>query len=421
MISFLQNVIYLIGVLFFVFYFYQIIFVLVSLLKKPREIQASTKHHFGVLISARNEEMVIGQLIRSIRNQNYPSELVDIFVVADNCTDDTARVAREAGAIVYQRFNQQLVGKGYALNELLHNIDRDYGMEYCEGYFIFDADNVLDENYITNMNNTFDQGYRVITSYRNSKNYDSNWISAGYALWFLRESRYLNQARTTLGSSCFISGTGFLVHTDIFRENKGWKHHLLTEDIEFSADWIIKGEVFGYNRNAVLYDEQPVTFKDSWNQRLRWSKGFYQVFYRYGGRLFGRAVRGSFSAYDMLMTVAPGMLLTVLSIPISITMLLLMIAGAADPIQALQPLVGPMVLCMVQSYGMFFMMGLLTIITEWQRIHCRGSKKILYLFTFPLFMYTYLPISVVALVKKIEWKPIRHNVVRDVSDIRMPY
>ena len=157
------------------------------------------------------KNLVIGQLVKSIKNQNYPMELVDIFVVADNCTDQTASVARKAGAIVRERFNKAQVGKGYALDYMIKIIERDFFLtKNYDGIFVFDADNLLDENYIAEMNKTFNQGYRVVTSYRNSKNYDQNWISAGYALWFLHEAEYLNLPRMVLKSSCAISGTGFL-------------------------------------------------------------------------------------------------------------------------------------------------------------------------------------------------------------------
>src|SRR5699024_3328495 len=129
-----------------------------------------------------NESAVIGELVHSIKKQNYPAELLDVFVIADNCTDNTAAVAERAGAIVFERFNRQQVGKGYALDYAFQRIEKEYGQAQYEGYFIFDADNLLDANYVAEMNKVFDSGYRVITSYRNSKNFDSNWISAGSAL-----------------------------------------------------------------------------------------------------------------------------------------------------------------------------------------------------------------------------------------------
>ena len=290
MLQFINTFNLAIFILFTLLYSYQIVYAIIALFgedKKQSEQRAVKKlHKYAVVISARNEGRVIGELIRSIKNQKYPSELLDIFVVADNCTDDTAEVSRKAGAIVYERFNHRQVGKGYALDFIFKIILSSHQDKGYEGFFVFDADNLLDENYVYEMNKVFDSGYRVITSYRNSKNYDSNWISAGYSLWFLRESKYLNNPRMMLHTSCAISGTGFLLRRDIVEANDGWKHHLLTEDIEFSIDSVIHGETIGYCGNAKLYDEQPVSFAQSWNQRLRWSKGFYQVFGKYGKELF---------------------------------------------------------------------------------------------------------------------------------------
>ena len=116
------------------------------------------------------------------------------------------------------------------------------------------------------MNKTFSKGYRIITSYRNSKNFGTNWISAGYSLWFLREAKFLNNARMMLGTSCAVSGTGFLVSSEVIRERGGWNYHLLTEDIEFTVDTVIRGETIGYCAGAMLYDEQPTRFDQSWNQ-----------------------------------------------------------------------------------------------------------------------------------------------------------
>ena len=132
----------LLAVIFLVCYAYQFFYIAVVYLKKKRPLCAGTPHRFAVLIAARNEEAVIGNLIASIRAQTYRGGAVEIFVVADNCTDRTAEAARAAGATVYPRFNTEEVGKGYALNFLLRKLEACH--EPFDGYFVFDADNVLD-------------------------------------------------------------------------------------------------------------------------------------------------------------------------------------------------------------------------------------------------------------------------------------
>lgn len=417
MLSFINDFNYAIFVLLTMLYGYQALYILVSLFLKKPERTAERLHKFAVVVAARNEQKVIGELIKSIGNQRYPKELIDIFVVADNCTDHTARMAREAGAAVYLRFNQKLIGKGYALDYLFEKIEEEHGDKGYEGYFIFDADNVLDEDYVKEMNNLFDQGYRILTSYRNSKNYDTNWISAGYSLWFLREARYFNDSRMILGNSCAVSGTGFLVHRDIIQKDHGWKYHLLTEDIEFSVHSAILGEAIGYCKKAKLYDEQPVNFSQSWDQRIRWAKGFYQVFCRYGRRLVKSAIdEQSFSCYDLLMTVTPSMLITTLAFLANGAALAVGIIRE-DPYTimfTLEAILGTM----VKYWGLLLGIGLLTTITEWREIHCPAAKKLWYVFTFPFFIVTYIPISIAALFKKVQWKPIHHNVVKSMEEIR---
>lgn len=404
-----------ISILFTLCYAYQFFYLFVGLLKGEQKFKAVREHKFAAVISARNERDVIGQLISSIKSQNYPKDKLDVFVIADNCTDDTAQVAREAGAIVYERFNKVQVGKGYALDWLFKIIDRDHKDAGYEGYMIFDADNILDVNYVSEMNKVFDNGYDILTSYRNSKNFDSNWISAAYSLWFLREARYLNNSRMQLGTSCAISGTGFLVGANVIEGNGGWIHHLLTEDIEFTCDSVSKGMKIGYASKAVLYDEQPTKFSQSYTQRLRWAKGFYQVFANYGGKLLKGVLKGSFSCLDMFMTVMPAMLLTLLSVLINVVAIPVAIAIDA-PETAI--LVQALIQTLVNFYGLFFILGLLTAITEWDQIHCVWYKKVLYLFTFPVFMLSYVPIAIIALFKKVEWKPIKHSVVRTLDEVR---
>lgn len=123
-----------------VIYLYQLYYLFVSLTarrrKNPLPAKAQKNHKYAAIIAARNESAVIGELIRSLRGQNYPQELLDIFVIADNCTDDTAAVSRQAGAIVYERQNKSLVGKGYALDELFRKIHAYHHDAGYEAFFI---------------------------------------------------------------------------------------------------------------------------------------------------------------------------------------------------------------------------------------------------------------------------------------------
>lgn len=401
-------------------YCYQIFYVFVTLTRKPPKHVAERDHRYAVMISARNESAVIADLLHSIRVQNYPQELIDIFVIADNCTDDTAEIARTAGAYVFERQNKEKVGKGYALDYGYSRIQRYYGDRGYEAYFVFDADNVLDVNYIREMNNVFDSGAVASTSYRNSKNFDSNWISAGYGLWFMREAKYLSQSRLTLSTSCAVSGTGFFISADVLRETGGWKWYLLTEDIEFSTQSIIAGRRIAYCPTAVLYDEQPTTFRDSWNQRFRWAKGFYQVFGRYGGKLFKGIFTNPkgfrFACYDMLMTISPAMLLTIITIAFNSIILVMGLIGHMSTGMMIASSASSIIFCIINYMLVMFLFGALTTFTEWDSIHTTSRKKIRYMFTFPFFMITYIPIALVALVKKTEWKPIKHTISVDVSE-----
>lgn len=245
---------------------------------------AKKKHKYAILIAARNEKYVIGNLLDSIKKQDYPSDLLTTFVVADNCTDDTAEIARDHGAICYERFDDEHKTKGFALQYLLEQIEKDYGRMSFEGYFIFDADNLLNQNYITKMNDAFDSGEKIITSYRNTKNFDENWIASTYALHWIRSIRCNHRARSVLRLATNIQGTGFLFASEIVKN--GWKYTSLTEDRALTADAVAQGYQITYQDEAEFFDEQPTSLRVALRQRLRWSKGHLLAFAESGPSLF---------------------------------------------------------------------------------------------------------------------------------------
>ena len=396
---------------------YQFVYIFVPFMKGGKKLTTKSKNKFAVLIPARNEEMVIPHLIASIKGQTYPSELIDIFVIADNCTDNTAGVSMDAGAFhVYERFNDKEIGKGYALDFALAKIREDFPDNDYAGYFVFDADNLLDENYIEEMNKMFSNGSRILTSYRNTKNYGSSWVSAGCSLWYLRESRFLNHPRTLLNTSCAISGTGFLVHREVLEKVGGWKFFLLTEDIEFTLHHVLEGVRIDYCDKAVLYDEQPVKFKQSWRQRMRWTKGSMQVTQKY----FFKMVKGiftgkGFACFDLAVATMIPLILTIFAFALYVLFFAMGIIFKLN----LNVVIKSLLETFVNSYFMLLGIGAVTTISEWSKIFAPVRKKIAYTFTFPFFMLSYVPITIVALfTKKVSWKPIIHNQAKSLDDVR---
>ena len=401
----------IVAIIFIVCYMYQVIYLFLPFFirNKARVINDKT-NRYAVLIAARNEEQVIGNLIDSIKNQNYPSEYIDIYVCADNCSDNTYDIAKQKGALVYKRFNSVEVGKGYVLNYLLNKIK--LLNKHYDAYLVFDADNIVDKDFVKEINRVYNEGYQVVTSYRNSKNYGDNWVSAGYGLWYLHESAHLNASRMLIGSSCAISGTGFLVTSELVMN--GWNYFLLTEDIQFSVDNVLNDIKIGYADKAVVYDEHPTSLKQSFNQRLRWSKGIIQVLNKYGLELIKKAFRGDFSSYDMFMNSAPAGVLSFLSIVVN----LIYVLDRFLINKSLVYLIGALFNVFLGMYMMLFIISLLTTLKEWRNIYCSNIKKIIYTFTCPIFMITYIPITIIALFKKVKWTPIVHTRTLNLGQIK---
>ena len=259
------NINNIIGNIISILVIYKILYFIIGIFFTRKFKKAKKMHKYGICIAARNEEKVIGNLLDSIYKQNYPKDKYQVFVVADNCTDKTAKVAKSKGAIVYERFNNKEKTKGYALKYLFNKIEDDYKTDSFEGYFIFDADNLLKEDYLSKMNDAFDEGCKIITSYRNTKNFDENWISSTYAIHWIRSIRIHHRARSVLRLATNIQGTGFLFSNEIVKN--GWKYTSLTEDRALTADAVAQGYQITYQNEAEFYDEQPTNLKVALRQR----------------------------------------------------------------------------------------------------------------------------------------------------------
>lgn len=243
---------------------------------------------FALVVAAHNEERVIGQMIDSLKSLNYPKDLYDIFVVADNCTDSTAAISRGKGALVYERFNTVKRGKGYAMEwifDIIFKLDKKY-----DAISVFDADNVVSSNFLMEMNKQLCKGHKVVQGYIDSKNPFDSWITCSYSIAFWTVNRLFQLSRYYLGMSCGLCGTGFCIDTEVLKK-LGWGATCLTEDLEFTMKLALNGMKVSWAHDAVVYDEKPLTLKQSWNQRKRWMQGHADCAIRFFPKLIKKAVK----------------------------------------------------------------------------------------------------------------------------------
>lgn len=354
------------------------------------------EHFFAVLIPARNEEQVIANLIKSLKKQNYPQEKYAIYVISNNCTDNTKKIALQQKANVLE-CQEVIKTKGDALKVAFKKLKND---KKIDAYIIFDADNVVHPNFLKEMSKALDENYNVAQGNREAKNPSDNWISGGYALFYLFQNVFYNKTRMNLLGSCAINGTGFMIKKD-YIDKMGFETFTLTEDLEFTGQCALNDEKIAYVEKAITYDEYPAKFKTSWKQRKRWSSGIMHCLKLYFGRL---AKKGKLQAIDVI-TLYLGPLMQVLSF---LNLLFLLILRF-NSIQVNDAVSNITLLCLVN----FFLMYVLSVATEVIIVlFCKKNplKLAFGILLFPLFIFTWIPINIICFIKKqTKWEEIKHD------------
>ncbi len=394
------------------------IFALIGVFRRRTYPRTDRRLKYGVIIAARNEAAVIGALLDSIRANDYPRELVRTFVVAHNCTDDTAAIARTKGAVVYEYDNPAERTAGYAYRYLFDRIRREWKDEGFDGFFVINADNVLSPDYISRMNDAFvaTEERHVITSYRNSRNFGSNYMSCLYGIYFISACRFEARGRTVCDVSTRVSGTGYLFPAELVEG--GWEYVTLTEDWEFTADQIARGRKILYCDEAEFFDEQPTTVPVMLRQRLRWACGHMIVFFtRFRAlmrALFSRKSgldgKGRFSAFDISASILP---LGVISVALLIATLA---AIAMCPLfgydgEAVWACYGRLsLLLFTVSWALTSIFAGVLLILERRRVPRVGPGKLTAaILLWPLFLLINVFLDVAALfLPNLEWKVIPH-------------
>lgn len=359
-------------------------------------------HKFSIIIAARNEEAVIGNLIDSLKKQNYPKDSYEISVIINNSTDNTYKISKKHGANTI-KCEIPVKSKG----EVLRYVFNKFKNKNFDAYVIFDADNVVHPDFLKHMNISLNNGFKVAQGFRDSKNYQDNWISGSYTLFYYIQNFFFNLSRKKLNASASINGTGFMIRKD-FIESIDFNPVTLTEDVELTTVCAIKNERIDFVKEAITYDEQPTSFKVSLIQRLRWSKGNLQCWKQYHKDLIK-----SFRKYHNLSSI--DMYFNNLAAIVQVISILVVVASLIEKL-----LTTKVVFTVAGIVGLLISYIGTLIISLFVTIYNKKSVTAMIpsLILFTVFMLTWFPINIVSLFKKnINWKHIGHTKNINIDDI----
>ncbi|WP_035238083.1 glycosyltransferase family 2 protein [Desulfobacter vibrioformis] len=252
----------------------------------PRQFDANmapdqlTCLNIGILIPAHNESFEIVQTVRNIKQTlNYPKSNYNIIVIADNCQDDTAQLAREAGAQVVERSDLSAKGKGQALDWFFKSHKSIY-LE-CDAVVIIDADTIPHPNFLNEICQSFSSsGVDVVQGFYGVSNPQANWRTA-LASAALSVFHHIRPAgRNQMGGTAGLKGNGMAFKTKIV-DAYGWPAYSVVEDIEYSLQLLMDGVLVHYNPDAIVYAEMASGARQAGTQRKRWEGGRVMLFKKY--------------------------------------------------------------------------------------------------------------------------------------------
>ena len=365
------------------------------------------KKNFAVIIAAHNESAVIGQLLQNLQSLDYPKTLYDVFVIADNCDDNTAEIARGYGSIVCERMHPTKKSKGFAMEwmfERLFKMEKKY-----DAVVVFDADNLVHPRFLMEMNNRLCKGDRIIQGYLDAKNPYDTWVAGTFAIAFWVIDHISHLAKTNIGLSAVLGGTGMCITTDVL-ERYGWRATCLTEDMEFTMKSLAEGIKTTWAHDAIVYDEKPLTFMQSWRQRKRWAQGQFDVAHRYIPKMLREGIkRRDIRILDGCLYLLQPHFLMISTFFIVISY----IQSAFPPFYTNIYNIIPSQLMTAIMLGQYIlpMIILLKIQVKW--------KAWFYMLLYPVFIYSWVPIIFLGFIHRNEheWSHTQHTRAMSYDDI----
>ncbi len=363
---------------------------------------------FAVVIAARNEALVIPQLVESLMGQNYPRELYDVWVVPNNCTDNTGEAARRAGACVLE-CTVPVKSKGEVLRFAYRSL---MGRGY-DAFVVFDADNVAHPDFLREMNNAYRAGARAAQGYRDSKNPYDTAVSGCSSIYYWMMNRFHSQGKAGMGLSALINGTGFMVAASTLEAMGGWQTHTISEDLELTVRCAMAGVKVWWIPKAITYDEQPLSMSESVKQRKRWCSGTLQVSQDYlpqVGRSLATPQGGLLADLGSTMLILPYQVAALGNLILA-ALAAGMATGRFSPLAFVGTVVFQLALTALSSTAAAALV--ITLEDRWD------SRLLPALGLYWLFVFSWLPITLGAYRRKTTvWEEIRHT--RSMNPMAIP-
>lgn len=364
----------------------------------PKE--KNNKGKFAILIPARDESRVIEELLNSILNQTRKINSDDVYVIVEEESDKTVELVKNKNMNIVFRHDLSKKRKGYALDDAIKEILEQ--KKHYDAYFIFDADNVLDKDYIKNMEEAYEDGYDIGIGYRNTKNGNDSVIAAASSLTFSMINTLGNEHKTKCNNTLTISGTGFYIKGDIVEKLSGYPFNSLTEDYELTLYATLNDLTTTYVKNAIFFDEQPVKYNITINQRTRWIKGFFEARKKYIPLLLKKEINKNFSSsFHQIMGVNPYILLIIGLLGI----LLINYFNVKNTI-----------ILILFVYLIMVLITSIMVLKENTYLNINNKMKIKVILYNPIFLTTYIICLFKAILNKdVKWLKIEHSKSLDTS------
>ena len=366
---------------------------------KPKKY--NNKKRYCILIPARYESKVINNLLLSITKQTTKINPKDIYIIVESIKDKTVDIAKQYNMNIILRENLSLKRKGYALNDAVTYILKK--QIHYDAYFIFDADNILDKDFIKNMEKSINEGYDIGIGYRNTKN-SNTLVSASSALTFSMINTMLNERKNKYHNNLTISGTGYYIKGSIVEDWNSFPFHSLTEDYELTLYAILHNLTTTYNKKAIFYDEQPDNLNVSLKQRTRWVKGYFEARKKYINKISKSEIKNDpnfASKVNAFLGVTPYIYIIIGLLIILVNILIT---------KGITSFLSYLTIFLLLIYILLALFTIIMLKKEKNSLNISKSMKVKVVFYNPIFMFSYIICLLRSIfIKDVKWDRIEHN------------